>query len=206
MSGVSGLGPADRADFERVLRSALGTAEIRSALSADPTGRAATRLRAWALAADAEIVAAAPGEYRAYAAARATAARRTSRTEGRPPAAGSGLPPAALLPLISAVSAAVLLFIGYGLLRAETAVRFAGSVRSAGWTLAVVAVAAAALGLSTLPRALPDRAGGPTGTPGPVSAAHAAHIEQARRRWHEALLERGVLPYLRRRLPESLDP
>ncbi|MEU1306868.1 hypothetical protein ABZ443_45260, partial [Streptomyces shenzhenensis] len=66
MSGVPGLGPGDRADFEQVLRAALETAEIRSALGADPTGGAAARLRAWALAADPEIAAAAPDEYRAY--------------------------------------------------------------------------------------------------------------------------------------------
>ncbi|MEU1306395.1 hypothetical protein [Streptomyces shenzhenensis] len=108
-----------------------------------------------------------------------------------------------LLPLISAVSAAVLLLIGYGLLLTGTALGFAGSVRSAGWVLAVVAVAAAAVGLPALPRAVPDRAGEPDGARGPVSAADVA---RARRRWHRALLERGVLPYLRRRLPDSLAP
>ncbi|RMB85385.1 hypothetical protein [Streptomyces shenzhenensis] len=202
MSGVPGLGPGDRADFEQVLRAALETAEIRSALSADPTGGAAARLRAWALAADTEIAAAAHDEYRAYTAARATAGRRTPPAAGGPPA-GSGLPPAVLLPSISAVSAAVLLLIGYGLLLTGTALGFAGSVRSAGWVLAVVAVAAAAVGLPALPRAVPDRAGEPDGARGPVSAADVA---RARRRWHRALLERGVLPYLRRRLPDSLAP
>ncbi|MFF0226797.1 hypothetical protein [Streptomyces sp. NPDC004629] len=209
MSGVPGRCPGDRADFAQVLRSALDTAEIRAALSVDATGRAATRLYAWALAADAEIAAAAQDEYRAYAAARATAGHRTSPAEGPPLAGGAGLPPAVLLPLVSAVSAAVLLLIGHGLLLSGTAVRFAGSVRSAGWVLAVAAVAAAALGVATPHRAAPGRDAGQAAARGPVppeSPVSADDVERARRRWQQALLERGVLPYLRRRLPDSLAP
>ncbi|GAB2972032.1 hypothetical protein GCM10023080_040040 [Streptomyces pseudoechinosporeus] len=50
MAHPSGLRPQDRADFEAVLHLALNTPDILSALRADPTGRAATRLRLRALA------------------------------------------------------------------------------------------------------------------------------------------------------------
>lgn len=55
----SRLRPEDRADFEAVPHPALSTADIRGALGADPTGRAATQLRAHALAHADDITAAA---------------------------------------------------------------------------------------------------------------------------------------------------
>ncbi|MFL4902197.1 hypothetical protein ACJ6WF_03225 [Streptomyces sp. MMS24-I2-30] len=219
----SGLCPADRADFAQVVLAALDTAEIRGALSTDPTGRAALRLRTWALAAETEIAAAVPDEYGAHVAARAPTdgVRTAPPARNRPTGRDLRLPPAALMPLISALSAAVLLLIGYGLRLAGAATRFAGSVRTAGWTLAVVALAGAGIGLSALSRTVPRTDGGPDtrsapGTPprrsapgqpaGPGGSGAAADAERARQAWRQALLDRGVLPYLRRRLPESLTP
>ncbi|MFE9611593.1 hypothetical protein [Streptomyces sp. NPDC006012] len=221
MSDGPGLRPEDRADFTQVVLAALDTAEIRGALTADPTGRAAPRLRTWALAAEAEIAAAVPDEYRAYLATRAVAdgRRPPPPARHRPTGRDLRLPPALLVPLISALSAAVLLLIGHGSRLAGAATRFAGSVRTAGWTLAVVAVAAAGIGLSALPRTVLRTCGGPDtgnapgaaprrrgpGAPaGPGGSGAAAEVERARQAWRQALLDRGVLPYLRRRLPESL--
>jgi hypothetical protein len=60
------LRPEDRPDFEAVLRRALTTTDIRETLDADPSGRAAARLRRLVLANADEIAAAAHEEYGAY--------------------------------------------------------------------------------------------------------------------------------------------
>ncbi|MEU9451879.1 hypothetical protein [Streptomyces sp. NPDC048277] len=191
MKGTSGLRPEDRADFEEAVRLALAAADIRSALYADPSGRAAGLLRDWALAARDEISAAAADEYREYLAARRT-------PHGRPRAGGGMVWPmlAVLTPLISAGAGTALLLVGFGLRVAGAATEFAASVLLAGWVLAVTAVVAGAAGLGAL---LWTALRGGERRPGRGADAY-----RARERWRQVLLERGVLPYLRRRLAESL--
>jgi hypothetical protein len=80
---------------------------------------------------------------------------------------------------------------GYGLRLAAPDVDPGASVATAGWTLAVLAVLTGGFSLwapvsSALRRASRTNRG-----------------ERARDRWRHALLERGVLPYLRHRLLES---
>ncbi|WP_411147465.1 hypothetical protein [Streptomyces sp. A30] len=88
MAGRSGLRPQDRADFEAVLHLALNTPDILGALRADPTGRAATRLRLRALADADEITAAAYGEYRTYLTC-STSNASAEETTLRPAGAGT---------------------------------------------------------------------------------------------------------------------
>jgi hypothetical protein len=149
VSDVSSPSARDRADFERVLRRALDTPDIRSALHADPTGRAAKRLRAWALEAAGEIGAAADEEYRAYREA------RDRRPRGRLPAVDGTLGPLLLVltPLVSTLSAAVLLVVGYSLRLAAVSADFSASAVIAGWVLAVIAAVTAIAGLGVLLRA-----------------------------------------------------
>ena len=196
MSDVSSPSARGRADFERVLRLALDTPDIRSALHADPTGRAAARLRARALEAAGEIAAVADDEYRAYRAVR-------DRPRDRFPLAEGTLGPLLLVltPLMSTLSAAVLLFIGYVLRLATGATDFATSALTAGWVLAAIAAVTAIAGLCVLPRTA-LRGEGPSGER-PVAAAD---VRRARDTWQRALLERGLLPYLRRHLPEAFAP
>lgn len=89
MTNTPGLRPEDRADFESVLRLALGLIDIRSALLGEPTVRTSASLYAQALAAAEEITAAASDEYRDYLAVRGPAGVRVNavspgpvRTEG----------------------------------------------------------------------------------------------------------------------------
>ncbi|MEU9347700.1 hypothetical protein AB0D74_41550 [Streptomyces sp. NPDC048278] len=189
MSGAPGLRPEDRADFEAVLRLALDTADVRSVLRTDPSGRAAERLRDWSLAAAEEISAAAGDEYRDYLDARATAARAPGERTG-----GNTVWPllAVLTPLVSAGAGAVLLLVGYGLRLARVATEFAASVAFAGWVLAGTGVVAGCAGLSALLR---------TALRGP---GRGGDVVRAREKWRQVLLERGLLPYVRRNLPESL--
>ncbi|MCK8437352.1 hypothetical protein G3I77_31445 [Streptomyces sp. D2-8] len=147
MTDPSHLRPDDRADFEAVLRHAPGTADIRRALGADPTGPAAAHLRAHAHADD--IAAAAEEPYRS-----GLAVRRAARYEARGPLGPGRLPPAlaVLTPLVAITSAAALLLTG-GLLRVADAVGpLPGSLVAAGWTLALVAAVTGLVPLAALLR------------------------------------------------------
>jgi hypothetical protein len=187
------LRPDDRADFEAVLHHALGTADIRGALGTDPAGRVAAHLRAHALAHADEIAAAAEVPYRSY-----LAVRRAARHETRGPLdTGSLLPALAVLtPLVAGTSAAALLLTGGLLHLADAPGPLPGSLVAAGWTLALVA---AVTGLATL-AALLHTALRRRGVP-----PAADQVEHARLVWRQELLDRGMLPHLRRHLLPHLD-
>lgn len=196
MAGPSRLRPEDRADYESVLDLALSTPDVRGALLADPTGRAAGRLRARAVA-DADEVTAASGEaYEAYA-----ALRDASRDTPRPGASEGTLLPAlmVLTPLVAAVSATILLLLGYVLKLTDTPDALPGSLVTAGWVLALVAAVSALVACTALIVTALRRHGGPPS---------AERLEQARLAWHQALLDHGLLPRLRRHIAEdpSLTP
>jgi hypothetical protein len=204
LAGPPRLRPEDRADFEDVLRQALSTTDIRTALLADPTSATATRLRAQALRAVDEITAAAGDEYREYLAARTTVEHnRQSRTtvahggQSRPAGPRALLPAlAALTPPIAATAAAVLLVLGYSLRLADAQGPTGGSLVTAGWVFALIAAASTLAGLTALLcTALRTRPGH-----GDRTGASARNLHHARARWQRALLERGALPYLRRQL------
>ncbi|QQM39009.1 hypothetical protein [Streptomyces liliifuscus] len=194
MAGPPHLRPEDRADFEDALSQALSTTDIRTALLADPTSAAATRLRAQALRAVDEITAAADDEYREYLAAHATVEHGR---QSRPTDPGALLPAlAALTPPIAATAAAVLLVLGHSLRLADAQGPMGGSLVTAGWVFALIAAASTLAGLTALLcTALRARPGH-----GDRTGASARNLHHARARWQRALLERGVLPYLRRQL------
>lgn len=82
--------------------------------------------------------------------------------------------------------------------------RSAASVTTAGWVLALTAVVTALVGLRPpLRTAVRRRSGRGLDGQGPEGGDA---VEGAREKWRQALLERGVLPYLRSHLPESLAP
>ena len=188
MADPSRLRPDDRADFEAVLHHALGTADVRAALGADPTGRVAAHLRAHALAHADDIAAMAEQPYRSY-----LAVRRAARQEARSLlGAGSPLPALAVLtPLVAGTSAAALLLVGALLRLADTLGPLPASLVAAGWTLALVAAVTGLVTLAAVPHTALLRRG-----------AHPAadQVEHARLVWRQELLDRGMLPHLRRHL------
>lgn len=194
MADPSGLRPQDRADFEAVLHLALNTPDILSALRTDPTGRAAARLRLRALADTGEITAAAYGEYRTYLTCLAPNASAEETTPRRPVGTGLVAALAVLTPPVAASSAAVLLVLGYLLQLTDVRGTLPGSLITAGWILTLVAALSTLIALAAL-----------LGTVirGRGTSAHPARLEQARLDWQQALLERGVLPHLRRHLGED---
>ncbi|BCL24502.1 hypothetical protein ACPCBX_01610 [Streptomyces tuirus] len=188
MADPSRLRPDDRADFEAVLHHALGTADIRDALGADPTGRAAAHLRAHARAHADDIAAAAERPYRSYLAVRRAVRHEAWSLLG----AGSLLPALAVLtPLVAGTSAAALLLIG-GLLHVAGALGpLPASLVAAGWTMALVAAVTGLVTLAAVLHTALRRRGGPPA---------ADQVEHARLVWRQELLDRGMLPHLRRHL------
>ncbi|PAZ14367.1 hypothetical protein CLM62_19325 [Streptomyces sp. SA15] len=186
MAGPPRLRPEDHTDFEAVLDVALNTGDVCSVLRTDPTGRAGAQLRIQALGAADEITAAAADAYAVYL---------TTRDSARPPdlkrstGEGTVLPALMVLtPLLAAASAAVLLLLGYVLQVADASGSFPASLVTAGWVLALIAVVSTLVALTALVRtALHQRGGRPS----------ADRVEQARLAWQQALLDRGMLPYLR---------
>ncbi|MFF8196161.1 hypothetical protein ACF05L_36025 [Streptomyces bobili] len=195
MANPLGLRPEDRADFEAVLHLALNTPDILSALGADPTGRAATRLRLRTLADADEITTAACVEYRTHLTCSALNASAEETTRRRPTGAGLVAALAVLTPPLAASSAAVLLVLGYLLQLTDVWGTLPGSLIAAGWILALVAALSALIALAALlGTAIRGRGGSLT----------PARLEQARLDWQQTLLERGILPHLRRSI--DVDP
>lgn len=204
-----------RADFTRVLDQALRGEEILGAVRGRrPGGPTVEQLRARALNAMAAITATAAPEYAQYAALRdafpslPAGQDREDGEDGQDredghdspsgadagrAARGPGLfaPFAVLVPMLSGTAAVLFLVLGYGL-------RAAGDVGGAGTPLidigyAVAGVFGVALvvgGVGLMLTARRDAA----------EARAAQRVARARAAWRQALLVRGVLPYLRQQL------
>ncbi|MGY0067400.1 hypothetical protein ACWZEH_11345 [Streptomyces sp. QTS137] len=203
------LETVDRTDFEHTLHEALGAPDIREALRRPTAQVTEGQLRSRALAAADTIAAEAATEYAALLRLRTAAVpdrpgrpRRSApapapAAPAAPAAVGNGLPAAlaVLTPVLSVVAAVVFLFLGYGLHLAGVQQPLADTLISAGWVAGAVAVLAAAVAGAGLVvtavrhRATPHR-------PQPDTAS----VAQAHAEWRRALLERGMLPFLRRQL------
>ncbi|WP_055545716.1 hypothetical protein [Streptomyces sp. NBRC 110028] len=206
------LRPEDEPDFERVLRQALHTPEIRAALrrhGGSAGGAAAERLRARARAERPAITAAAAPEYGAYLRLRATGAPDV-RT-GRAPSAAAGvrglLPVfAVLVPVLAAAATAVFLLLGYVLGLGRSGRELGDALLTAGQTAAVITAVTTAGGVTWL---LITAARHRTPAPGPgggAPGAGAGGAAEAHETWRRALLERGVLPFLREQLQQAAAP
>jgi hypothetical protein len=197
------LEAADRADFEHTLREALGAPDIRKALQQPSAQVTAEQLRARALTAADTIAAEAATEYAALLRLRTAAA--PART-GRPPApatVGNGLVAAlaVLTPVLSAAAAAIFLLLGYGFQLAGAQQPLAIALIRAGWIAGAVAVlAAAAASTGLVITAARQRA--TSRHPQPDTAS----LTQAHAAWRQALLERGLLPFLHRQLHQPPTP
>ncbi|WP_306303451.1 hypothetical protein [Streptomyces sp. TP-A0874] len=227
MNSTEHLLPEDRPEFERILEEALEKAGRQPDVE---------RLRAMALEASAAIASRASAEYRRYVRLReehtagaiagsgaAEAAEGSSPpqprsvADGTADAAGSGTGErtgagllavvAVLAPPLAAAAATVFLLVGYLLRILSPGQALADSLILAGWvftalTAAGIIVAIVAL-LTTALRGdrQPRKAGG-----GTVSA-ETEELALARAAWEQALLERGLLPFLEQaRSPGGAGP
>ncbi|MFE7897788.1 hypothetical protein ACFU3E_09715 [Streptomyces sp. NPDC057424] len=193
------LEAVDRTDLEHALHVALNDPDIREALLRSTAQVSAEQLRARALAAADTIAAEAATEYTAVLRLRTVADRApTSRPRQPEPATtGNGLLAAlaVLAPVLSAAAAAIFLLLGYGLQLAGAQQPLAIALIRAGWIAgAVAALAVAAAGTGLVITTARHRA--TSRHPQPDTAS----LAQAHAAWRQALLERGLLPFLRRQL------
>lgn len=196
------LDAADRPDFEQVLHQALNTPEIRTALrNGSAEGPDLDELRSQALADAASIAVAAATEYRAYVRQRAPAVPGAKAGAPAAPGAGQGLLPAlaVLTPVLATAATVVFLLLGHTLGLSAAQRHLADTLLTAAHTTAVIAALTTAAGAIWLfTTAARHRA-----TPVDRAERHRDGIAAARDAWRLALLERGVLPYLRGRLRDN---
>ncbi|MFH8404349.1 hypothetical protein ACH4FX_06175 [Streptomyces sp. NPDC018019] len=209
----------EAAAFEQALDQALGLPEIREALQRTPDAPRPGQLRRRAHRERATLCATAAAEYETYARLRAQAESHTpagSPPDTLPPASRAATDPsdsggllpalAVLVPSLGAVAAVLFLAIGFGMRLVSAHRQFADELVYAGWLAAGVAAAATVADLVWL------LATAARNRPTPPTNAHPAptpetDLAQARAAWHQALLERGILPFLLTHLqPQAPHP
>ncbi|MFF9030507.1 hypothetical protein [Streptomyces iakyrus] len=215
----------DRQEYERILDEALRSAPHRPELAAVGQRLNPEQLRTMALNATALITAAASAEYQHYVKVRdelrqpASAGSQAVRDSGsaEPGTGVSGLAAtmggvaetagagavavvAVLAPVLAGTAAAIFLLVGYILRMLDPDQGFARTMLTTGWVFgAVTAVAILVAAVGLLLTALRNK---PTAEGGPYGELQ-GEVAQAKEAWHEALLERGILPFLREAL---VDP
>ncbi|MFI2431689.1 hypothetical protein [Streptomyces sp. NPDC018693] len=222
----------DRQEYERVLDEALRSAPRHPELAAVGQRLNPEQLRTMALNATALITAAAATEYQHYVKVRAemrqpapSASSPTSSSasssahesgSGEPgggamglaatmgeaaEAAGAGAVAVAavLTPVLAGTAAVIFLLVGYVLRMLDPRPAFADTMLTAGWVFgAVTAVAILVATVGLLLTALRNQPSLEAGTYGEQSA----EVDRAREAWREALLTRGILPFLREALAD----
>lgn len=209
----------DRQEYERILDEALRSAPHRPELAAVGRRLNPEQLRTMALNATALITAAASTEYQHYVKVRdelrqptsagSTAVRESGSSEpgtgasglaatmgGVAETAGAGAVAvvAVLAPVLAGTAAAIFLLVGYILQMLDPEQGFARTMLTTGWVFgAVTAVAILVAAVGLLLTALRNK---PTAEGGPYGELQ-GEVAQAKEAWHEALLERGILPFLR---------
>jgi hypothetical protein len=209
----------DRQEYERVLDEALRSAPNRPELAAVGQRLNPEQLRTMALNATALITVAAATEYQHYVKVReelrqpASSTPPSTRESGsaepgavamglattlgeavEPAGAGAVAVVAVLAPVLAGTAAMIFLLVGYILKMLDPEPAFAQTMLTAGWVFGAMTAAAilvAAVGL--LLTALRNRPSRETGPYGELSG----EVARARETWREALLEQGILPFLR---------
>ncbi|MGW0086022.1 hypothetical protein [Streptomyces sp. NPDC003393] len=212
----------DRQEYERILDEALRSAPHRPELAALGGRLNTEQLRTMALSATALITTAAAAEYHHYVKIReelrrpapstpssagetesggaATGLAATVGEVAETTGAGAAAVVAVLAPVLAGVAAALFLLVGYILEMLDPAPAFARTMVTAGWVFgAVTAASIVVAGTGLLLTALRNRPSPETGPYGELSA----ELAQARQAWRDALLERGILPFLRDALAAS---
>ncbi|WEH40874.1 hypothetical protein [Streptomyces sp. AM 2-1-1] len=207
MTSAPHLLAEDRPEYERILGDALRHAHERPDL--DGVGERLNReqLRTMALSATALITAAAATEYEHYVKARGELRVPTGDADQDPDEAGTapersgegvgvGAVVTVLAPLLAGSAAVIFLLTGYLLRTVSPSLALAKPLVTAGWlfvALTAVAILAAAVGLLTtaLRNSSDELASALEEDDMPEEVA------RAREAWRHALLERGILPFLR---------
>ncbi|MCX4395367.1 MULTISPECIES: hypothetical protein [unclassified Streptomyces] len=207
MNSAPHLLAEDRPEYERILDDALRHAHERPDLAAVGERLNAVQLRTMALDATELITATAVTEYKHYVEAREELRGPADGTDqdanpdpgtGRSHQSGAGIGAVVtvLAPVLAGTAAFIFLLAGYLLKLLDPAPSFASTMVSAGWFFAAVTAAAilvAAVGL--LITAL--RNGSAAQPVEDDEEELPEDVARAREAWRHALLERGILPFLR---------
>ncbi|MGR4881701.1 hypothetical protein ACIPUC_20155 [Streptomyces sp. LARHCF249] len=202
MTSAPHLLTEDRPEFDRLLDEALRTAHERPELAALGERLNAEQLRTMALGASALLTAAAATEYAHYVKVREErrdevlstpgTAREEADGEG---GAGLGAVIAVLAPVLAGAAMLIFLLVGYILKMIEPEPAFAETMLTAGSFFGVLTVASlvfAVIGL--LVTAVRNRS---TEVAADGAEAIPDEVARAREAWRHALLERGIMPFLR---------
>ncbi|MER5909743.1 hypothetical protein ABT124_04355 [Streptomyces sp. NPDC001982] len=218
----------DRQEYERILDEALRSAPQRPEPAAAGQRLNTEQLRTMALNATALITAAAATEYQHYVKVREELRRPAPSTPSsvhepgsvQPGSGAMGLATtlgeaaetagpgavaivAVLAPVLAGTAAAIFLLVGYILKMVDPAPAFAQTMITAGWVFGVVTAASILLaGVGLLLTALRNSPSLEAGTYGEAGA----EVLRAREVWRKALLERGILPFLRDALADPAAP
>ncbi|GGX11986.1 membrane protein [Streptomyces malachitofuscus] len=209
----------DRQEYERILDEALRSAPHNPELAAVGQRLNSEQLRTMALNATAIVTAAAATEYQHYVKVREELRRPPTPATSTGPDSGSAEPGtgaaglaatmgevaetagagvvavvAVLAPVLAGTAAAIFLLVGYILRMLDPEAAFARTMLTTGWVFgAVTAVAILVAAVGLLLTALRNK-------PSALGGAYReldGEVKRARDAWREALLERGIIPFLR---------
>ncbi|MGW1890356.1 hypothetical protein ACWCP6_08795 [Streptomyces sp. NPDC002004] len=226
MNSAPHLLSEDRKEYERILDEALRSAPHRPDLTAVGRRFSPEQLRAMALGATALITAAAAAEYQHYVKVREDLRTPAGTTTGpvlgsdaaeaaggeaiglvttaegtvEPEGAGIVAVLAVLAPVLAGTAAAIFLLVGYVLKMVDPEPQFARTMLTTGWVFG--AITAAAILVAAVGLLLTALRNGSTALPAEVAGERDEQVEHAREAWRLALLERGLLPFLRETLAD----
>ncbi|MCB8902574.1 MULTISPECIES: hypothetical protein [unclassified Streptomyces] len=201
----------DRAEYERVLDDALSTAHARPDLAGAGTRLTLAQLRSLTLNATTLVTSAAASEYDHFVKVReqhrAALGTRTPASPDRPgPGPGVVAILTVMVPVLAGAAAVIFLLVGAVLHAVAPTVAFGATLLTAGLVFGAVAAAgllgaAAGLLVTALRNSPAEVSRG-----GPPAAAPDDELSRAREAWRRALLERGILPFLRDVLAATTPP
>lgn len=124
--------------------------------------------------------------------------------EGLAETAGAGLVAvvSVLAPLLAGAAAVIFLLVGYALHMLTPEPALAEPMRNAGWVFTALAAGTALLGMGGLLLAAVRNGSRAIGVQQPAGGGLAEEVTRARAAWRDALLERGILPFLREALAD----
>ncbi|MFB8080421.1 hypothetical protein [Streptomyces sp. NPDC056013] len=201
----------DRAEYERILDDALSTAHARPDLAGAGTRLSLTQLRSLTLNATTLVTSAAASEYDHFVKVReqhrAALGTRTPASQDRPgPGPGVVAILTVMVPVLAGAAAVIFLLVGAVLHAVAPTVAFGATLLTAGLVFGSVAAAgllgaAAGLLVTALRNSPAEVSRG-----GPPAPAPEDELSRAREAWRRALLERGILPFLRDVLAATAPP
>lgn len=211
----------DRQEYERILGEVLRSAPHRPEFAAGPRRLNSEQLRTMALNATAIITASAAAEYEYYVKVRdelrnpppsvlsalpgtVSGSTKPDRAEMGPSAmseageaagAGAGAVAAVLAPVLAGTAAGIFLLVGYVMKAIDPDRAIAQTLLTTGWVFG--AVTAAAILVAAVGLLLTALRNGATAVDDGARSELAEEVARAKETWREALLERGILPFLR---------